>query len=74
VIHLPTGAKMAEMTYTTTVDEIYDVKIIPNSQRPNIINTYSDQHHQGLVTPQSTFWALPESEQQVNESNAPKII
>lgn len=57
VIHLPTGAKMGEMTYTTTVDEIYDVKVLPNAQRPNIINTYSDQHLQGLVTPQSTFWA-----------------
>lgn len=57
VIHLPTGAKMGELTYTATVDEIYDVKILPNTQRSNIINTYGNTHHRGLVIPSGTFWA-----------------
>ncbi|MFK7933183.1 MAG: TIGR03032 family protein [Saprospiraceae bacterium] len=72
VIHLPTGAKMAELHYTATVDEIYDVKILPNSQRPNIINTYTDAHHRGLVTPGGTFWAadIPED----LAATAPKVI
>lgn len=59
VIHLPTGAKMGALTYTATVDEIYDVKILPNCQRPNILNTYTDMHHQALVIPGGTFWAAP---------------
>lgn len=62
VIHLPTGAKMANLTYTATIDEIYDLKILPNSKRPNIINTYTDMHHQGLVIPNSTFWAAERPE------------
>lgn len=61
VIHLPTGARTGMLTYTATVDEIYDVKILEHTQRPNIINTYSDIHHQGLITPHSTFWAAPVS-------------
>ncbi|MFK7932990.1 MAG: TIGR03032 family protein [Saprospiraceae bacterium] len=72
VIHLPTGAKMGELSYTATVDEIYDVKILPNTQRPNIINTYTEQHHKGLVTPQSTFWSAeipPELAQKVDQQS-----
>jgi uncharacterized protein (TIGR03032 family) len=58
VVHLPTGAIAGKMTYLTSVDEIYDIQVIPNKTRPNILNTLTPRHTEGLMTPTATFWAL----------------
>jgi uncharacterized protein (TIGR03032 family) len=55
-IHLPSGTIAAKLTYLSSIDEIYDLQILPNSIRPNIANTISETHHQGLITPQASFW------------------
>jgi uncharacterized protein (TIGR03032 family) len=60
VIHLPTGSKAAKITYQTSVDEIYDVHIIADKLRPNILNTLTDDHKMGLMIPGSTYWAKGE--------------
>ena len=57
VIHLPTGARVGELTYLASVDEIYDVHILPGIRRPNVLNTQKEIHDRGLMTPHSTFWA-----------------
>ncbi len=57
VVHLPTGALVGEIHYHTSVDEIYDVQIIPGYMRPGILNTEKPEHKLGLTTPQMTFWA-----------------
>lgn len=59
VIHLPTGSIAGKITYVTSLDEIYDVHIIPDKIRPNILNTISDDYKSGLMTPETTFWAKP---------------
>lgn len=61
VIHLPTGAKVAELKYETSVDEIYDVRVLPGLRRPGILNTQKDIYKLGLDTPNATFWAKKES-------------
>ncbi|MEM6263863.1 MAG: TIGR03032 family protein [Bacteroidota bacterium] len=58
VIHLPTAAKVAQLTFQMTVDEIYDIQVIPNVTRPNVLNTYTDTHIQALHTPTGTYWAM----------------
>jgi uncharacterized protein (TIGR03032 family) len=58
IIHLPTGAKVGKLTFQASVEELYDIQILPNTQRPNIINTYGDLHNQNLVLPKSTFWEM----------------
>jgi len=63
VLHLPTGAIVGKIEYQTSVDEIYDVQILPNSIRPNIINTYTDVHYKGLMIPNTTFWAKPQPQE-----------
>lgn len=60
IIHLPTNAEVGEIIYKTSVDEIYEVSILPNIIRPNILNTINDTHKYSLATPESTFWANPQ--------------
>ncbi len=61
IIHLPTGSVAGKITYLTSVDEIYDVHILPNKIRPNILNTIRPDYKEGLSIPQTTFWAKKNS-------------
>ena len=58
IIHLPTGSHYGHIQYHASVEEIYDVKILPNTQRPNILNPQSEESNMAVSTPDSTFWAL----------------
>ncbi len=60
VIHLPTGSRAARISYQTSVDEIYDVHVIADKLRPNILNTLTDDHKLALMIPGSTYWAKQE--------------
>jgi len=57
VIHLPTGSTVGEISYLNSLDEIYDVHILPDKVRPNILNTINDHYKAGLMTPEASFWA-----------------
>jgi len=56
VVHLPTGSIAGKITYLSSLDEIYDVHILPDKIRPNILNTITPDYKSGLMTPESTFW------------------
>jgi uncharacterized protein (TIGR03032 family) len=60
VVHLPTGSIAGKINYRNSLDEIYDVHIIPDKIRPNILNTIKSDHKLGLMTPEATFWANSE--------------
>lgn len=60
IIHLPTNAEVGEIVYKSSVDEIYEVSVLPEMIRPNILNTINDTHKYSLATPESTFWANPQ--------------
>lgn len=62
VVHLHTGAIVGQLTYMASVDEIYDVHILADKVRPNILNTMNDDHYRGLMTPHSTYWARGNNE------------
>ena len=62
VIHLPTKAIVGEINFQSSVDEIYSLKILANSIRPNILNTMNAIHKYSLSIPGQTFWANPEVE------------
>ncbi len=57
IIHLPTGSVAGKITYLSSVDEIYDVHILSDKIRPNILNTLSPEYKDGLMTPVATYWA-----------------
>lgn len=60
ILHLPTGSLVGEIKYQASVEEIYDVQVIPNFKRPGILNTLRPEYKLGLTTPQTTYWARPE--------------
>jgi uncharacterized protein (TIGR03032 family) len=60
IIHLPTKSLIGELTFKTSVDEIYEVSIFPNTIKPNVLNTINPIHKFSLSVPGSTFWANPE--------------
>lgn len=57
IVHIPTASIVGKINYLTSVDEIYDVDIIPNKTRPNILNTYTPDYKMGVSTPNNTYWA-----------------
>lgn len=57
VIHIPTATRVAYLRYLASVDEIYDIQILPNIKRPGIVNTIGDMHFAGLSIPTATFWS-----------------
>ena len=58
IVHLPTGSISGQITYQNSVEEIYDVKVLHNTIRPNILNPQSEESNMAVSTPSSTFWAL----------------
>jgi hypothetical protein len=56
-IHLPTGISVAQIRYQASVEEIYDVKILPGRIRPGILNHESPDHRRALNTPEYDFWS-----------------
>ena len=62
IIHLPTAAFVGELKYQASVDEIYDVQVLPGMMRPGILNTTTDDHKLGLSTPDATYWAQADPE------------
>ncbi|MBN1524147.1 MAG: DUF4915 domain-containing protein [Spirochaetales bacterium] len=63
VFHLSTGARVAELRYKKTVDEIFDVQIIQGLKRPGIVNMEMGVHKLCLSIPGTTFWAKPEKKE-----------
>lgn len=56
VVHLPTKSIVGKISYLTSLDEIYDIHILGDKIRPNILNTLTDDHKKGLMIPNTTFW------------------
>jgi uncharacterized protein (TIGR03032 family) len=59
IIHLPTGSYYGEIRYQASVDEIYDIQVLPGKIRPNIFNTIQSEYKLALSIPGSTYWADP---------------
>jgi uncharacterized protein (TIGR03032 family) len=57
VVHFPTGNVVGELNYQNSVEEIYDIQVLPNLRRPGILNTETEAYTMGLSTPGKTFWA-----------------
>ena len=58
VLHLPSGKIMASLEYQKDLKEIYDIHVLPNCIRPNIFNTYKEDHHRGLYLQGAVAWAV----------------
>ncbi len=61
IIYLPYKNIIGAIEYQTSVEEIYDVQVLPGINRPNIINHNQDVHKLGLVSPDNSYWAKVEN-------------
>lgn len=57
VMHLPTASIVGYIKYENSVEEIYDVKVLPGMLRPGILNQEKPEFRMALSTPEKTFWA-----------------
>jgi uncharacterized protein (TIGR03032 family) len=62
IIHMPTNSEVGEIIYETSVDEIYEILVLENMVRPNLLNTVDEVHKLSLATPTTTYWARKEGE------------
>lgn len=56
VIHLPSGKTEGLIRYENSVEEIYDIQILPDIRRPGLLNAARPEHRLALVTPTDSFW------------------
>lgn len=54
-VYLPYGNVVGNFEYQMTVDEIYDIKVLP-ARRVSILSPDMEIHHQALSLPELTFW------------------
>lgn len=57
VLHLPRAAVVGRLEYRSSVDEIFDVQVLPGCRRPGIVSAASEWHGMSLTTPEATYWA-----------------
>jgi uncharacterized protein (TIGR03032 family) len=50
------GAIVGHIRYENSVEEIYDVQVLPNLRRPGILNSDSPEFRLALSLPETTFW------------------
>ena len=62
IIHLPTKSKVGGIIYDSSLEEIYDVHILKNKIRPNILNTIKPIHKESLSLPDKTYWKKGKSD------------
>lgn len=60
IVYLPYGKIIGQLKYESSVDEIYDVKILPGLRRPGILNSEKVEKHVAVITPTSSFWGVSE--------------
>jgi uncharacterized protein (TIGR03032 family) len=63
IVHLPTGSIAGQIEYLSSVDEIYDIHILADKVRPNILNTIKNDHKLAVSIPNATYWARTEENQ-----------
>ncbi len=56
-MHLPTASIAGYIKYENSVEEIYDVKVLPGMLRPGILNLEKPEFRMALSTPTKTYWA-----------------
>jgi uncharacterized protein (TIGR03032 family) len=62
IVHLPSGNIVEHLKYEDSVEEIYDVRIMPNMRRPNLLNNQKLDHILALTTPEEDYWAILKEE------------
>ena len=58
--HLPSRTVVGQISYESSVDEIFDVRVIPGIVRPNILSIEKNEHDGIIVVPDGVYWPRPD--------------
>jgi uncharacterized protein (TIGR03032 family) len=58
VLHLSTAKVIGFLKYENSVEEIYDVRVLPGMRRPNLLNHTKIENRLALTTPREEYWAM----------------
>jgi uncharacterized protein (TIGR03032 family) len=64
IVHEPTGALVGRLTYLQSVDEIFDLAVLPDQHRPGIVGLDREERALGVTTPAKTWWVVPRPKDQ----------
>jgi len=63
VLHLPSGSIVGQITYMASVDELYDVEVLPGLRRPNVLSHEKADHRIALSLPSNSYWMRQQEEE-----------
>ena len=64
ILHVPTGTVVGRISYHQSVDEIFDVAVLPRMRRPGIVGTARPLHGFGLSLPEKALWQAQPKDQE----------
>ncbi|WP_462252556.1 TIGR03032 family protein [Ekhidna sp.] len=70
VVYLPTGQPCGYINYQTSVEELYDLVLLEDNMRPNILNLEKGIHKTSVITEDEVFWSNPEKDTQPETAEA----
>lgn len=72
-VYLPYKTIVGRMEYQMSVDEIYDVKVLSNKVRPNILSTDMEVKKAAIIFDNKYFWGEIEQENNANSTENKKV-
>ena len=63
LLHLPTGAFVADLRYLRSCEEIYDVQVLPGMRAPGLLGLHDDTYRHALSLPDQVFWGRERDEE-----------
>lgn len=58
ILHLKTLSVVGYIKYETSVEEIYDIRILPDMSRPGLLNHQKEDHKIALTSKVGDFWLV----------------
>jgi uncharacterized protein (TIGR03032 family) len=71
VIHEPTGTLVGRLTYRQSVDEIFDVAVLPGQVRPGIVGLDRIERQTAITMPERSYWVVRRAEEEESAGSAP---
>lgn len=69
-VHLPTATIVGRATYLMSVDELYDVKLLPGKIRPNIVSADMEVHQQAIEFNDMSFWTVADKKMEIADAKS----
>lgn len=57
VVNMATGDIVGTVRYHDTLEEIYDIHVLPRLRRPGILGPEDETHRKALALPETSYWA-----------------